>query len=319
MPTPPISAGGMWRATTAVPAAHAAGFVRALEAGAVSIGLFDADEAVARRAIGLEPGSWASDLWLAETCLIEALYDAKPDAGALGAALALVAASAGTDVPPLALERMEERDWVAATNATAEPITAGRYVVLPGREGAAPVGRTVIRMVATTAFGTGHHETTQGCLLALDRLARRPAPRRVLDLGTGTGVLAIAAARTWPARVLATDIDVRAVRAARLNILANGLGPRIRTVAAPGWRHRLIHEGGPWDLVLANILARPLAAMAPDLARGLAPGGHAVLSGLLAWQEPFVLARQRRAGLRLVGRIRRGEWTTLLVRRGQAA
>jgi ribosomal protein L11 methyltransferase len=306
----------MWRATVAVPAARAAGFVRALEQGAVSVALFDADEAVARRAIGVEPGSWASDLWVAETCLVEALYDSLPDSGALGAALALVAASAGSAVPALALERVEERDWVAATNAAAVPITAGRYVVLPGREGEAPAGRSVVRMVATTAFGTGHHETTQGCLLALDRLARRRAPRRVLDLGTGTGVLAIAAARTWPARLLATDIDARAVRAARVNIRANGLGPRIRTAVAPGWRHRLIRAGGPWDLVLANILARPLAAMAPELARGLAPGGHAVLSGLLSWQEPFVLARQRSAGLRLVGRIRRGEWTTLVVRRG---
>ncbi len=162
---------------------------------------------------------------------------------------------------------------------------------------AAPPGRIALRLDAGLAFGSGEHSSTRGCLRALETLARGWRPRRVLDLGTGSGILAIAAAKLLGATVLGTDIDPWAVRVAAQNARQNRVGTRVRTALAPGWRGRAVRAGAPYDLVFANILARPLCAMARDLAFHLAPGGRAILSGLLAGQARMVLAAHRRQGL----------------------
>jgi ribosomal protein L11 methyltransferase len=173
----------------------------------------------------------------------------------------------------------------------------------------------VLRLDAGLAFGSGEHASTRGCLLALERIARRQRPRRILDLGTGSGILALAAAKLTRRPVLATDIEPWSVRVADENARLNREQRLVSARLADGWRHRAVRAGGPYDLVFANILARPLCAMARDLAAHLAPGGTAILAGLLGTQARMVLAAHRRQGLVLEARHDVGPWTTLVVRR----
>ena len=175
-------------------------------------------------------------------------------------------------------------------------------------------GRIVLRLDAGVAFGSGEHGSTRGCLRALEGMAHR-RPRRILDLGTGSGILAMAAARLARRPVTGTDIDPWSVRTARENARRNGLGNRARFLRADGWSSPAIARGAPYDLVFANILARPLCAMARDLARHLAPGGTAILAGLLATQARMVLAAHRRPGLYLERVVGDGAWATLVLRR----
>jgi ribosomal protein L11 methyltransferase len=169
---------------------------------------------------------------------------------------------------------------------------------------------------AGVAFGSGEHGSTRGCLRALERVAYRGA-RRVLDLGCGSGILAMAAARLLGTTVLATDWDPLAVRTARQNSIANGLRSRMRCRVAVGWQPEA-RASAPYDLVFGNILARPLCLMAPQLSRYLAPGGLAILAGLLANQENMVIAAHRRCGLLLDFKLREGAWTTLVIRKAAA-
>ncbi len=219
--------------------------------------------------------------------------------------------------PPLVTTFLPESDWVERATALRGPVRVGRFLVrAPGSDEPAAPGTVVIEMEAGMAFGSGEHESTRGCLLALDWLARRRLPERVLDLGTGSGILAVAAAKLWPeARLLAVDEDATAVEVARRNVRHNGVATRVEVRRAKGFRNVFVRRRAPFDLVLANILADPLIAMARDLARHLAPGGHAVLAGLLDRQAEAVLDAHRRAGLREVRRIHVGPWTTLVVRR----
>jgi ribosomal protein L11 methyltransferase len=175
-----------------------------------------------------------------------------------------------------------------------------------------------IELDAGLAFGSGEHATTQGCLSALDRLAGRRRFRRVLDLGCGSGILAIAAAKLGAARVIAADNDPLAVAVARENATRNGVGHRIRCLASEGYRNPLLSTFGPYDLILANILADPLCALARECARHLAPGGIAVLSGLLDRQAARVIAPHRQARLRLRHEITIGIWTTLVMSKGRS-
>lgn len=166
------------------------------------------------------------------------------------------------------------------------------------------------------AFGTGHHNTTKGCLLALDRMiSAGEAPQRVADIGCGTAVLAMAAARVLPGVVLAGDIDPQAVETAAANVIANGLDGRVECVMAEGFGHPLLHDASPYDLVFANILKQPLIDLAPDMARHLSPGGQAILSGILTEQADAVVDAYAAAGMPLVRRDDLAEWTTLVVRR----
>jgi ribosomal protein L11 methyltransferase len=197
-------------------------------------------------------------------------------------------------------------------------VRAGRFFVYGAHDaGAVPAGVIPIRIEAGLAFGTGHHETTALCLQALSRLAKQRRFDHVLDLGCGTGVLAMAAAKLWRQIVLATDIDPVAVEVARENARANRVAPLVRAAVADGLTHPAIARMAPFDLVLANILAMPLAQLAPALSAGVAPRGVAVLSGLLRNQENFVLSFYRVQGLKLREALRDGPWSALVLERGR--
>jgi ribosomal protein L11 methyltransferase len=233
---------------------------------------------------------------------------------ALTARLALAAAAAGGALVDIAERALPERDWLAENQLAFPPLRSGRFFVHGShRRGEVPPGTIGIMVDAAAAFGTGEHPSTRGCLVAFDALARRRRFRRPVDIGTGTAILAIAAAKTLRRRVVARDIDVGAVRIARRNIACNGVGALVRVGLAAGYRGRDL-RGQRYDLVFANILAGPLAAMAADLARHLAPGGRAVLSGLLRRQEPIVLAPHRGCGILLERRIVVDGWSTLILR-----
>ena len=237
---------------------------------------------------------------------VEALYDAPPDAEFLSQ---LVGAQ-------VTAEPLPDQDWIRQSQEGLPPVRAGRFFVYGGHDaGKVPHGVVPIRVEAGLAFGTGHHETTALCLAALSQIAQRRRPRRVLDVGCGTGVLAIGAAKLWRIRVLATDIDPVAVAVTRDNARGNGVAPLIEAAVADGLEHPAIRARGPYDLVVANILAGPLTRLAPAIGARLGRGGVVVLSGLLRWQEGLVLSFYRPQGLRLVRALRQGPWSALLLER----
>ncbi len=230
---------------------------------------------------------------------------------------ALTTAAAGdTAAKALRFERVAATDWVRESLAGLAPVTAGRFVVHGAHDRArVPLSRIGIEIEAALAFGTGHHGTTRGCLLALDRICKSLRPRQILDLGTGSGVLAIAAARALRQPVVATDIDHSAVRAARTNAALNRAGSFVEVVTAAGVTGAKIRERAPYDLIFANILLRPLQRLAAPLIRLTAPGGRVVLSGLLASQANAAIAAYR--GLALERRIDLDGWCTLILVRCQ--
>lgn len=243
---------------------------------------------------------------------VEVYSAARPDAAALRTLIAKVAGEAAAI--RLTVGRVPDRDWVKASLAGLAPVNAGRFTVHGAHDRARVAhNRIGIEIEAATAFGTGHHGTTRGCLIALDALARRARPQHILDLGTGSGVLAIAAAKLWHAPVLATDIDIQAVRAARDNADRNGVGTLVQTIRAAGLHAPQIVKRGPFDLVLANILLGPLQRLAAPLARSLSPNARIVLSGLLAVQAEAALSAYRTHGLMLERRIALDEWETLVM------
>ncbi len=248
---------------------------------------------------------------------LEGFARARPDLPAIHARLALTAAMLGDRAPDLRVSRVAPRNWLAENLATFPPISAGRYFVHGTHwPTPAPAGAVAMTVDAGTAFGSGEHATTRGCLLALDRLARLRRFRRVLDMGCGSGILAMAAAKTWRAPVLAADIDPVAVRVADFNARRNQVGALVRAVVSDGYRHPEVRRRRRYDLILANILARPLVRLAPDLARHLAPGGVAVLSGLYTRHERMVLAAHRSQGLALRCRVVIDGWSTLVIGAG---
>jgi ribosomal protein L11 methyltransferase len=243
-------------------------------------------------------------------------FCAVPDKSAVRA-LAATAGPGGKSPPKF--ERIAAKDWVAESLAGLKPVEAGRFVVHGAHDRAkVAVNRIGIEVEAALAFGTGHHGTTRGCLLALDGMSRRRHPRRILDVGTGTGVLAIAAARAMRRRVLATDIDGDAVRAARDNARRNHAGAVITVIQANGVVAPAVRGAGPFDLVIANILLGPLQRLALPLTKFVATGGCVVLSGLLTSHANAALVAYRDAcpGLALVRRIELDGWTTLILKRG---
>jgi ribosomal protein L11 methyltransferase len=234
----------------------------------------------------------------------------------LASRLALAAAAAGGELTEVGEQPLAARDWLAENQLAFPPLRVGRFFIHGSHfHGRVPAGAIAIALDAATAFGTGEHPSTKGCLLALEGLAHRAQHRHPLDIGTGTGILAIAAAKLQRRRVLASDIDPGSVAVARHNASRNGVAALVRVARAPGYSLPLLRCGG-YDLILANILARPLAVMAADLARFLAPKGRAVLSGLLRRQEPIVLAPHRSLGLVLERRIVIDGWSTLVLRAG---
>lgn len=232
-----------------------------------------------------------------------------PDA----AGLALLAAA--FDARPFVISELPETDWVAHVRRELAPVRAGRFFVHGSHDAdRVPAGTTPLLIEAAMAFGTGHHGTTLGCLRALDKLINKGVcPENVADIGCGTAVLAMAAAQTWPARVLASDIDQVAVDVAIANLRANGMEGRVECLEAAGFDHRDLHAAAPFDLVFANILKGPLIALAPDMAKHLAPGGYAILSGILNEQADEVLSHYARYGINQVVSEQIGDWSTLVL------
>jgi ribosomal protein L11 methyltransferase len=245
--------------------------------------------------------------------VVEAYWEAAPALDAIAQALAGLATKLGAP----SLVAVPEENWVAISQAALPPIRAGRLVVHAGhdRPGFA-MRRHAVEIEAGEAFGTGHNATTALCLEAVDRLARARRLKRVLDLGCGTGVLAIVAARTFPgASVLAVDNDPVATAVARANARLNRVAGSVRVLDAVGFDHALVRSAQPFDLVLANLLPKPLLALAPRMRRAIAPGGIALLSGLLDHQAREVRATYAAAGFMLLHQRSRAGWTALMLAR----
>ena len=230
-------------------------------------------------------------------------------------ALTLLATALGAR--PFVISELPETDWVAHVRRELAPVAAGRFFVYGSHDAdKVPEDAEPLLIEAAMAFGTGHHGTTLGCLRALDRLtASGFVGQRVADVGCGTAVLAMAAARIWPGTVLASDIDQVAVDVARSNVTANNLEGRVICLEAAGFAHPDLIQACPYDLVFANILKGPLVALAPDMALNVQPGGYAILSGILNEQAEDVLAVYTQNGFNLVHREEIVDWTTLTLSR----
>jgi ribosomal protein L11 methyltransferase len=233
---------------------------------------------------------------------VEALYTEEPDA----AILSRIAGRAIT------VEPLPDQDWIRLSQEGLPPVRAGRFFVYGAHDaGQVPHGVIPMRIEAGLAFGTGHHETTALCLAVLSDLARARAYRNVLDLGCGTGLLAIGAAKLWKRPVLASDIDPVAIEVTDENAQGNGAGPLVRGVVADGLINPVLATSAPYDLIIANILAGPLTRLAPQIVDALAPDATLVLSGLLHNQEAMILSFYHR--LRFLARRREGPWSALVL------
>ncbi len=238
---------------------------------------------------------------------IDAFPTTQDESDGLGAVLAQYPVK-------VSIEVLADADWLAMALSGLPPVKAGRFFVYGMHDrGRLPASTVNLRIEAGAAFGTGHHGTTVGCLQAYDRLIKARKFKKVLDVGAGTGLLAIAAARTGSQLAVGTDIDRPSVRIARENAQVNKANAKF--VHASGLGHRLVADNAPYDLVFANILARPLISLAQDIKRALVPGGTVILSGLLRTQERMVKAAYLSRGFRVKTRIHRDAWATLVLQR----
>ena len=213
-------------------------------------------------------------------------------------------------------ETVAEQDWVTRSLAGLAPVRAGRFLVHGSHDRPSVRPNDVaLEIEAALAFGTGHHGTTRGCLLMLDQVLKERRPVRVADLGTGTGVLAMAAAKALHRPILCGDLDAVAVRASRDNAALNGVGRFVRPVRAAGLEHPVFRTGGPFDLIFANILARPLRTLAPSIAKAAAPAADLILSGLQPRDVPGILSRYGGQGFALMRRMILEGWVTLRLRK----
>ena len=262
---------------------------------------------------GARPDEWRLD----------AYFDREPTSEMLEILAGLAPSAQGVEP---AVEQVEDRDWVTLSQQGLEPIRAGRFFVhTPAHRDSAPADLIALEIDAGRAFGTGQHETTGGCLVALSRLkAGGAAVADLVDRGTGTGLLAFAALKLWPtARAAASDNDPVAIEVSEENAAINRVKPgrargQLELLVAEGMDHPRLQARAPYDLVIANILAGPLIELAPSVARAMAPGGRLILAGLLDHQAPAVAAAYRRQGMMLSGRVERGEWPTLMMRKRRA-
>ncbi len=285
---------GVWRIAIDVVAAVATAFETTLEPFCETVSMFGEDE-----------GEWR----------VEGLSRNEPDRAALEIALALAAACHGMPAPDARVEHLAGRNWLAENLARFPSFGIGRFFIYGSHiTERVPIGRIGLLVDPGTAFGSGRHASTAGCLTALDGLSRRRF-RRPLDMGCGSGILAIAMTKLWRAPVLAADADGEAVVVTRQNARLNGVGDLVRAIRANGYHAPDIRAAQPFDLIVCNILARPIKRMAMGLAQGLDPGGVAVLSGFLERDAGGVLAAHRASGLRLVRRITIDGWQTLVLTR----
>ncbi len=252
---------------------------------------------------------------------LDAYFEDEPDAAGLALLKSLAPSAAGAE--PI-MERIEEQDWVTLSQQGLEPIRAGRFFVhTPAHRSAVPADAVALEIDAGRAFGTGQHETTTGCLLALERMRGEGLSfDNILDLGTGTGLLAFATMKLWPAaKAAASDIDPVSIEVAQENAGINdvklGSAPgELELAVAPGLEHDRLVARAPYDLIIANILAGPLIDLAASVAAALAPGARLILAGLLDTQAEPVAAAYRRQGLTISFTVERGEWPTLAMHKG---
>ena len=283
-----------WQVDLTVPSTAVEIFVQALEPLSYATAAFVEDE--------------ATDLWR-----ITAYTIGAPPVEQLDAAMATSAARAKIVEPPINLLPLCDSDWVAVSRASTRPISAGRYFVRPSHfDEPSPDGAVILTIDASTAFGSGDHGTTQGCLLALDQIARERVVSHSLDLGCGSGILSLAMAQTWRQPVIAVDNDPESVRVTNENALTNGIENLVDTYCASGI-DAVIDALGPFDLIVANILLGPLVQMAGNIACHLTPDGIAVLSGILSYQEKELRPVLVEAGLRFVRRFELDGWHTLVL------
>jgi ribosomal protein L11 methyltransferase len=301
----------LWKISAVADAALADALEAAFAPNAVSVSRFEE-----------KPGTpGAAPRWR-----VLALVDAAPDAAALADAVAATAGVPRAGLPEIAVEPLPDEDWLALNRRQFPPVAAGRFFIHGSHfDGMAPAGTIALRLDAGPAFGSGTHETTRGCLVAIDEamaeFAREGRPVRALDVGCGSGILALAIAAAAAEDsanipVVATDIDPIAATTTRENAAANNLAERVVALAGEGVSGREVVAGAPYDLIVANILAEPLIALAPELAGLLAPGGFLILSGLLTSQEGEVLAACGAAGLALRRTIVLGDWSTMILGEG---
>ena len=255
--------------------------------------------------------------WNVGPWVVEVYFGEAPDEEMVRELVAVVAG------PELAAQatfgNIAQRDWVSTALDGLAPVRAGRFLVHGSHDrGRVKSNDIALEIEAALAFGTGHHGTTRGCLLMLDYILKRRRPHSILDVGTGSGVLALAAAKALRDTVAAGDIDPTSVIAARSNARLNGVGPWVRPVVARGVQHPEL-RAGRYDLIFGNILARPLRALAPDITKLAATGADLVLSGLLARDVPGVLSAYGAQGFRLARRLDLEGWATLLLRKGGQA
>jgi ribosomal protein L11 methyltransferase len=255
----------------------------------------------------------ADDDWV-----VEVYFQNSPDEASIRA---LIVQWCGQSIAEaLSFGQIAKDEWVAAAQAGLKPVRAGRFVIGPRPDPQSHHTHAVtLAIPAALAFGTGHHGTTFGCLLALQAICKRRRPRRILDVGTGTGILALAAARLLRAPVVCSDIDRTAVLTAAQNARRNGAGPLVRPCLATGVNHPQLRRGAPYDLVFANILAKPLRVLAPALCALTSPTAMLVLSGLLPRDVPGILFAYRQQGFALTRKQEIEGWATLLLSRGGAA
>ena len=227
--------------------------------------------------------------------------------------VAMMLLSVAFNANPFVISELPETDWVAKVRRDLKPVVAGRFFIYGSHDkDKVPEDGIALLIEAAMAFGTGHHGTTLGCLKALDRLADEGfVGKNVADIGCGTAVLAMAAASIWPNRVLASDIDAVAVEVAEANVRANSLEGKVTCLEAAGFDNETLLKAAPFDLVFANILKRPLIALAPSMAENISSGGYAILSGILCDQTEEVVGCYEKIGLSLLQRDDIAEWSTL--------
>ena len=247
---------------------------------------------------------------------VEAICEGKPDSAAVMKALK----AAHSPVPKVSINPLPDTDWLQMSFQSFPPKSLGRFWIHGSHiTQSPPAGSWPLQIDAATAFGSGEHPTTAGCLGAIERIFKRKKFPHALDMGTGSGILAVGAIRAGRGKVIAIDIDPESIRVTRNHARANRLEKHVQLQAGPGYRTPLVGRKAPYDLILCNILARPLRQMAPQAARMIKPGGTIVLAGLLHSQAPGVISSYRTQGFHLIKRVQRQEWTILELRKGRAA